>query len=335
MRCTSPRTVGFKSDGKTISWSQKDYSKEYATFQLPCGKCIDCRLAYAREWAVRCVHESRVHVSNCFITLTYNDENLTSDKLYYADFQLFMKRLRDKNFRELKKTIGKENWKLLSKSERKKIYDEHAIGVFVTGEYGEINKRPHWHAILFNWEPTDKMYSHTTDRGDKCYTSRTLDELWGKGSTLLGAVTIESAGYCARYAAKKLVHGKDEDHDYHPISKKSSKHAIGKKFLEKFWPDIFNYGKCEIKSSDGTIVNHPIPRYYEKWFQKTHPERWNDYVTGRKSEKIAAANKKATMANAEYIKNVERTGRFEITQLEQKRKITKSKFKQLQERLKL
>lgn len=308
MRCTSPRTVGFKADGKTISWSQKDYSKQYATFQLPCGKCIDCRLAYAREWAIRCVHESYVHDQNCFITLTYSDENLKSPKLDYRDFQLFMKKLRF-------------------------TFPNQQIGMFVTGEYGEQNKRPHWHAIIFGWEPSDKVYSHKNHREDKCYSSETLDKIWGKGKTEIGSVTIESAGYCARYAAKKLVHGKDEEHDFHPISKKSSKHAIGKKFLEKFWPDIFSYGRCELNGA-----SHPIPRYYEKWFKQHHPERWINYVTERKADKIAKASAKSDFEQSEYaIRQLSRRSDqpVEITQLEHKTIITKSKFKQLQERLKL
>ena len=31
----------------------------------------------------------------------------------------------------------------------------------VTGEYGEKNKRPHWHVILFNYRPKDATYKYT------------------------------------------------------------------------------------------------------------------------------------------------------------------------------
>ena len=80
------------------------------------------------------------------------------------------------------------------------------------------------------------------------------------GNTELGSVTFESAGYCARYSAKKLVHGKDDEHDFNPISKKSSKHAIGKTWLEKFWPDVFNHGHLVLPNghhlpSRGTMKN--------------------------------------------------------------------------------
>jgi len=269
MRCLSPRTVGFLADGKTITWSQHKYSKEYATFQLPCSKCIECRLEFARQWAVRCVHESMIHEDNSFITLTYTDENLTTPKLVYPDFQKFVKRLR-KHIDEEKPHHSKE---------------EKSISIFVTGEYGEQTKRPHWHALIFNWRPTDTVYKYSNDRGDKIYNSELLSQIWGKGIAEIGQVTFESAGYCARYAAKKLIHGNDESHDYQPISKRSSHHAIGKRFIEKYWQDIFNYGKVTLQNGQSC----GIPRYYEKWLQKHQPSAWIQYVTKTKLRKQAHA----------------------------------------------
>ena len=43
---------------------------------VKCGQCIGCRLEYSRQWAIRCLHEAQLHEDNCFITLTYDDENL-------------------------------------------------------------------------------------------------------------------------------------------------------------------------------------------------------------------------------------------------------------------
>lgn len=309
MRCTDPRTVGFMADGTTLSWSPKTYAKEYPTFKLPCGQCIECRLDYARQWAVRCVHEAQMHQHNCFITLTYRDENLKSDRLIYSDFQKFMKKLR----------------KLSSTP----------IGVFVTGEYGEKTKRPHWHAIIFGWEPKDQKLHRTNERGDKLYRSTTLEETWSHGHCEIGSVTFESAGYCARYSAKKLIHGSDQEHDFHPISKKSSKHAIGKKFLEKFWPDIFNYGKVTLR--DGTDCS--IPRYYEKWLKEHHFEEWLAYVTRVKTPKILQAEKLENIQEGEWIINLDRRldmGRkYPLTRAQVRKKLAQSNHKILQGYLKL
>jgi len=307
MRCLNPRTVGFMDDGKTISWSQKHFSKEYATFQLPCTKCIECRLEYARQWAVRCVHEASMYQDNAFITLTYSDEHLKSDKLQYVDFQLFMKRLR--------KTLNEP------------------IGFFVTGEYGEKTKRPHWHAIVFNWTPRDAKPSRVTERGDRVFTSDHLDRLWGKGRTETGTVTFESAGYCARYAAKKLVHGSDECHDYHPISKKSSKHAIGKKFLEKHWKDIFNYG--EVHLPDGNMSC--IPRYYEKWLKEHQPDAWIEYIDKLKLKRMEDATAREQREEDRYWGQMDRRARFKpalITKNKRRKAVVEAKFKLLQQHLK-
>lgn len=335
MRCLDPRNVGFKDDGKTIAWSQKHYSKEYPIFQLPCGQCIECRLEYARQWAVRCVHESKMHDSNCFITLTYSDENLKSPKLEYKDFQLFAKKLRKHIFTRFLKNFGKYNWCLLNKQEQKDIYEAHKIGIFVTGEYGEQRKRPHWHAIIFNWQPGDLTYKYSNQRGDRVYSSETLDTLWGHGITEIGSVTYESAGYCARYAAKKLIHGHDSEHDYQPISKKSSHQAIGKKFLEKYWPDIFRYGKVILDGGQETT----IPRYYEKWLKKNQPEAWLTYVTKTKHDKIQLTEAKAKrLKEREDTTNIQRLEKgkldFQIRRQETRRKIIEQKFKQLQSHLK-
>ena len=306
MRCLHPRTVGFEADGKTISWSQKNYSKQYATFQLPCGKCIECRLEYARTWAVRCVHEAKMYQDNSFVTLTYSDENLKSPKLQYKDFQNFMKRLR-------KSTTA-------------------TIGMFVTGEYGEKTKRPHWHAIIFNWTPKDLKYKYTNDTGDKLYSSQHLDRLWTHGITETGNVTFKSAGYVARYAAKKLIHGKDDEHDYHPVSKKSSKQAIGKKFLEHYYKDIFNYGECLI---EGQKIS--IPRYYTKWLEKHHPDDWIRYVTETKLKSERFARDKSQKETEQYFKTDEKRalgrGRL-ITPQKIKEKITEERFQRLNQYLK-
>jgi len=307
MRCLSPRTVSFLADGKTISWSPKRYSPEYSPFQLPCGKCIECRLEYARQWAIRCIHEAQMHPENSFITLTYSDENLLSPKLQYEDFQNFMKKLRHQTSNE--------------------------IGYFVTGEYGEKTKRPHWHAILFNYRPSDLTYKYSNHRGDKVYSSQSLQETWLHGIIEVGSVTFESAGYCARYAAKKLVHGNDQD-DCQPISKKSSKHAIGKKFLEKYWQDIFNYGQVILP--DGTSAS--IPRYYEKWLQKHQPAAWENYITETKRRKCENAAQRTQKEKTDYQRQAE--NRFNQrknagTTINQARKIIiESKFKRLQQHLK-
>lgn len=343
MRCLKPRTVGFKDDGKTIAWSQKNYNKEFATFQLPCSKCLECRLEYARQWAVRCVHEAKMYENNSFITLTYDDDHLLSPRLQYKDFQEFIAKLRDKLFRDqLNKMYPNDpqdtqrfKWKQLTKETRKQIYDQICIGYFVTGEYGDQRKRPHWHVIIFNWCPKDLEFAYQNDRGDRVFHSKLLTQLWGKGRTDLGSVTFESAGYVARYAAKKLVHGPD-GHSYQPISRKSSKQAIGKRFLERYWEDIFNHGHVVLLTKKGDVKTS-IPRYYEKWLAKHKPNQYYSYVTRIKSERMAKAQEKSQEETKRYWQAMDKRARFKtpmITKAERKSSILKQKFDQLQKYLK-
>lgn len=332
LRCTSPRTVGFYEDGKTICWSPKKYSKQYATFQLPCGKCIACRLENARQTAVRCVHEALMYEKNSFITLTYSDEHLKSPKLHYPDFQKFVKRLRSNIYESHKDIL-----------ENKEDYEKIKIGVFVAGEYGDKEHRPHWHAIIFNWRPEDCTYYRTTNRGDRIFRSKLLDDLWGfndpeKRPNEIGEVTFHSAGYVARYAAKKLCHGKDGTHDYNPIAKRSSKNAIGKKYLEKFWPDVFNHGYCIIPQGD-QYIRTGVPRYYETWFKKNHPDLWKHYVTVTKQKIIndAILKEENYLSKEEKINHLRLSAQkgLQIKRNYARQKILEQKFHQLQQNLKL
>lgn len=62
---------------------------------LSCGSCVGCRLERARQWAMRCMDEASLYKDNSFITLTFNDANLPSNRsLDVSIFQKFMKRLR-------------------------------------------------------------------------------------------------------------------------------------------------------------------------------------------------------------------------------------------------
>lgn len=310
MRCTSPRTVGFHADGSTLCWSKKNFSKEFATFQLPCGKCIDCRLEYAAQWAIRCVHEAQMHENNIFLTLTYDNDHLGDNVLDYEDFRSFMKSVR-------------------------KLQNE-PIGFFATGEYGEKSKRKHWHAIIFNFKPKDAKLYRKTARGEEVFTSETITRLWKRGLCEFGGVTRESAGYCARYAAKKLGHGLDGEHNYEPISKKSNRNAIGKKWIEKHWQHVFALGAVVL--NDGSTA--PIPRYYERWLREKQPAAWLAYVGGRKEEMARSARARADAERRVlYERNHARRLNGNLTnvptQQDQRRKISKLNLAYLRSKQKL
>lgn len=153
---------------------------------VPCGKCSGCRLDYSRQWAVRCVHEAQMHEANSFITLTYRDECLPEDRsVSKRELQLFFKKLR--------KAVGK-------------------IRYFACGEYGDKNRRSHYHAIVFGYDfPDKRLYSKRL--GNLYYRSELLESLWDKGFSTIGHVSFESAAYVARYVMKKRKPGSTEEQE--------------------------------------------------------------------------------------------------------------------------
>lgn len=212
---------------------------------LACGQCIGCRLEKSRQWAVRCLHEASLHERNCFITLTYNPENVPSDgSLNLKHFQDFMKRLRRR----------------------------HGAGIrfFHAGEYGEKFQRPHYHACIFNFDFDDKK---PVQFSQNLFHSKELEDLWeNKGFCTVGAVTFESAAYVARYCTKKITGEMAADHygnrkpEYTTMSRRP---GIGSKWFEKYASDVY--------PDDFVVVNGKTirpPKYYDRLFEIDCPKEF-------------------------------------------------------------
>lgn len=311
MRCINLLRAGFDLDGN-ITYRSRSRDRSIESFGFECRKCLPCRLNIAREKAIRCIHEARCHSGNIFFTATYDDAHLESPRLIYSHFQSFMKDLRDR--------IGYD--------------DDKRISFMVTGEYGELNKRPHWHALIFNYFPIDAKEKYKTELGDQVWSSAFLTDIWKRGSCEFGSVTLDSAGYVARYAAKKLVHGRDQDHDFHPIHKTSSRRAIGRSWIEKYWKHTFDNGFVTLPN--GSCAK--IPRYYVDWLKKYKPDEWLRYVTQVRPDIMDKASVQARREELEFISSLMNRNYFldyPLTRSKVKATILQTKFKQLQEKLKL
>lgn len=188
MGCYSPLTGYYSRDvgtsGKRGITFQRGLSFSGVPIRLPCGVCIGCRLEHSRQWAVRCLHEKRLHDVSLFLTLTYRNECLPpGGTLVLRDLQLFFKRLR--------KLRGPFRY-------------------YACGEYGELNRRPHYHVILFGLDFPDKLRVASNARGDSYYESSQLSEVWKLGNTMIGDVTFDSAAYVARYCVSKILGTSEE-----------------------------------------------------------------------------------------------------------------------------
>lgn len=243
--------------GKTGITFRRSSSWRGVELDLPCGQCVGCRLERSRQWAVRCMHEASLYERNCFLTLTYDDEHLPRGSLScsrcvkphviggsvcVAEFQDFMKRLR--------KQFGA------------------GIRFYHCGEYGELNGRPHYHAIIFNHDFSDKLY-FSGKAELSVYTSKALSSLWTAGFAVTGQVTFESAAYVSRYVMKKVTGERADAHyggrkpEYVTMSRRP---GIGKGWYDKYKSDVYPRNGVVVRGR----VTRP-PRFYDNLLGREDP----------------------------------------------------------------
>lgn len=235
---------------------------ENRKMEVPCGTCIGCRLDFAYNWSVRCVHESKCWPENHFVTLTYKDMP-EGGSLVCEHAQLFMKRLRES---------------------QERLFGVKPVRFMLSGEYGSRLARPHYHAVLFNCHIPDRVYFKDSDDGGKLYTSRYLEGVWGYGFVSVGAVTAQSAGYVARYAVAKAV---KSDAWYEGRAKEflrmSRRPGLGRIWAEKFL--------TEWMRSDSVIVDgreRKPPRFYDDMCRKLYPEVYAEVKRKRVQAAVAS-----------------------------------------------
>ena len=187
---------------------------------------MGCRISKSRDWATRCLHESRYHESNYFLTLTYADNSVLS--LCRRDCQLFLKRLRKK--------YGK-------------------VRFFLSGEYGDVTHRPHYHVLAFGLNLGSDLHSV-----EKTLLSPALNDVWGLGHVHIGEVNSTTADYTCKYIIKRVTGDAATEH-YRGLVPEfalmSRRPGIGSQFITDFADEIGDAGTIVIRGSE-----RPVPRYY-------------------------------------------------------------------------
>lgn len=179
------------------------------------------------------VHEAQMHERNCFVTLTYEDDEQVG--------------------------LDVEHWQKFAKRVRKEY---GPFRFFHCGEYGEVGFRPHYHACIFGLDFPDKTLRYTNRHGDRVYDSPSLKSLWGHGHVSLGSVSWQSAAYVARYVMKKLT-GNAAVEEYGdlrpPYCTMSRNPGIGASWIEKYRSDVY---------PEGVVIHNgkkfPAPRFYDE-----------------------------------------------------------------------
>lgn len=228
--------------------------------EVPCGKCLACRITKRREWSLRMFHELHYHKDSSFVTLTYDDCNIPhSGSLIKSDLQKFFKRLR-------------------------KI-SPNKIKYFACGEYGRKTHRPHYHTIIFGLGLKPEHKTLVMRSWNKCDWS---NDAIRDGS--FGLVEPASINYVSGYIDDKL--DGDLAHEVYTLSGREpvfrlSSNGIGADYADEFADDIernmyiTQYG---IKMS--------LPRYYMKRLGlKADADHRDDYDIELTSHRTGISNK--------------------------------------------
>lgn len=325
MKCTAPlaafdeRPYGgaIKIVGKSYDSVRKIKPHPHAhKIELPCGQCTACRIKRSREWAVRMTHEAQMTTGGCsFITLTFNKESLERRKrpmsLDVKEFQDFMKRLRER----IKKPIR----------------------FFHCGEYGELRKRPHYHAIIFGHDFDDREMVRKGNQHElPLYKSAQLESLWPYGFSSVGEAQYESMAYVARYVTKKITGDCSKEHyqyfdmdtgeylydrvpEYCTMSRRP---GIGQQWFLK-------YGKTDVIPHDYVVVYNgesqfkaAVPRYYDSLIEKYEnlggPNKLNEIKLKRREKLYESFEDVSQEDYKKRLDVLEEVNRLKMTRLMRK-----------------
>lgn len=321
LACNFPQTVyrsrsGRSPNGKWPIVFKRDAGFTDLSLKVPCGGCLGCKLERSQVWAQRCIHEASLHPNNCFITLTYNNENLPENgSINIKHPQKFMKDLR-------KKYVKKNPYNLKLAPQTHAYWQfKYGIRFYLCGEYGDKNRRPHYHLILFNHVFKDQIFWQNSN-GIPLYRSKELESIWQNGFSSIGEVTHQSAAYVARYILKKITGDCLENpankfyRHYEQINKTtglitdlkpeftnmSRKPGIGRNWYIKNKKDIYNNDTLYIKNRKGKIVPAKIPKYYDDIYDIEYPEEMARIKAKRKQKGIEKSQTPYQLAVSEEIK---------------------------------
>lgn len=238
------------------------------TFDLPCGRCYECKKSRASSWAFRMLQEfkSKETTSAYFVTLTYENAPITKNGLMTLkkrDIQLWLKRLRKAN-------------------------PETTIKYYAVGEYGGKTQRPHYHIIVLNAKMETVGYTW------KLHNLQI-------GHVHIGQVNEATIMYTLKYISKewKKKHERDDRENQFSLMSK----GIGKNYLT---PQMIKWHRDDLKNR--MFIQLPggdrigVPRYYKK---KIYTDREREEIGQYLKENAELLTlKQELLTKGEYIKNI-------------------------------
>lgn len=247
-------------NGNVVLWKETPDS-DY--LRLPCGNCLGCRMARAKAWALRCELELQLHRAAVFTTLTYDEKHLppTLEKLHV---QLWLKKLRRRA--------------------------AQPVRFFASGEYGEKNNRPHYHAIVYGLDVHD---------------GPSIEQSWAQGFCRTVAVTPAAIAYTAGYTSKKIGYSRVTEERVDPETgevyqwqppfiQMSRRPGIGGHARQ--WPESWR----SYAVHDG--YKQPVPRFlHEAWKAQATPEQLDQLMFEKSQLALLRDTSETRLIAAEQI----------------------------------
>jgi hypothetical protein len=188
---------------------------------------------------------------------------------------------------------------------RHKLGDQK-VRYYAIGEYGDKTGRPHYHAILFGVDFSDKVEIRE-EEGVWLYSSEELDSLWKYGFTTVGEANWETAAYCARYVMKK-VGGVMADEHYRrwdpelgyeywiepEFARMSLKPGIGAEWFETYSEDFYPSDEMPVP---GRGIQKKLPRYYDDLLLRT--DEYDAHVKAFQLHQVKEKRRKYRLENLE------------------------------------
>lgn len=331
MTCFHPRKAWQRlgPDGKKVlsfrEYPPNPFKYKWEKIQVPCRQCKGCRYDRAVSIGIRSFHESQAYNHNCFITLTvapkWIETVFPDGSLRKEPFVLFAKRLRkfisqskDPEVISMITCIDKPVWYNRGK------WNRDLIRFLWCAEYGDKNKRPHYHACVYNFDFPDKKKAEMRN-GIQYYSSKILDSLWSDpetkesyGMARIGELNMASSVYLGKYCSKRInfspkklerafdgmLNDKDKktfdiycDRYFHPDTGVILNpefvvfprgFGLGRMFYEKHKSDFYHpieEDSCVHILRNGKAQSYKVPEYYDKLYSVQDPSGFERVKNGR------------------------------------------------------
>lgn len=207
---------------------------------IPCGKCPACLRDRRNEWTWRTKAEI-ADKDAIFLTLTIDDEHLRGPSLNVESTKRFWKRLR--------KALG----------------PERRFKYLCVGEYGSLDMRPHYHAILIGLSCGMPL---SRDVGDV----PVIRKCWPFGFIKAVPASTGSIRYVLKYLDKQL--SDDEWQKKYPELVKPFKTSSKGLGIDWLYKNLHLLNDKNQFFFDGKF--RPLPRYYKEKLGISKPNR-DDY----------------------------------------------------------